>query len=243
LEANTAAYYGRLEKARELSRQGVARILHVGLKEPAAGGEAEAALREALFGNAREARQRSAAALRLSTGRDVEYEAAWALSLAGDSAQALALAKDLAARFPQDTIVQYNYLPTIHAQLALNRKDYAEAIGVLQNAAPYELGNTGNYPFTSLQVVYVRGVAYLAKRQDEGLKAAAEFQKIIDHRGIVINEPIGAMAYLGLARARAMQGDTARAKAAYQDFLMLWKDADPGIPILKEAKAEYARLQ
>ncbi len=242
-EVETAAYYGRLQKARELTRQGVAAALHYGLKEVTAGAEAEAALREALFGNAREAREQAAATLRLSSGRDVEYEAAWALALAGDAAQAEMLAKDLATRFAEDTIVQYLYLPTIQAQLALNRKDFAKAMESLEMAAPYELGNPGNYPFISLHPVYVCGTTYLAKDQGEGTQAAAEFQKIIDHRGAVANQPIGALAHLQLGRAYATSGDTAKAKAAYQDFLELWKDADPNIPILKEAKAEYAKLQ
>jgi ATP/maltotriose-dependent transcriptional regulator MalT len=158
--------------------------------------------------------------------------------------RAQALADDLGKRFPEDTGVQFNYLPTIHAQLALNHSDpvkssgagSSKAIEALQAAAPYELGtNGGLYP------VYVRGVAYLAGHQ--GVEAAAEFQKILDHRGVVGNEPIGALAHLGLARAYALQGDTAKARAAYNDFFTLWKDADPDIPILRAAKSEYAKLQ
>ena len=140
----------------------------------------------------------------------------------------------LARQFPKDTAVQYCYLPTIRALLALNHKDSSKAIELLQAATPYELGTaSGLYP------VYVRGEAYLAARQSS--EAATEFQKILDHRGVVQNEPIGALAHLGLARA--MQGDTTKAKAAYQDFLTLWKDADPDIPIFRQAKAEYAKLQ
>ena len=138
--------------------------------------------------------------------------------------------------------MQFNYLPTIHAQLALIRMDHSKAIEILQAAAPYELGTpSGNAYSPGLYPVYVRGEAYLAAHQ--GGEAAAEFQKILDHRGIVLNEPIGALAHLELARAYALQGDIAKAKAAYQDFLTLWKDADPDIPILKEAKAEYAKLK
>jgi tetratricopeptide (TPR) repeat protein len=236
LEANTAAYSGRLGKAREFSRLAVGSAERVEEKETAAGYEADAALREALFGNAAEAQQRAAAALALSTGRDVQYGAALALAMAGDAARAQVLADDLARRFPEDTVVQFNYLPTIQAQLALVSNDASKAIGTLQSAAPYELGSIG-----TLYPVYVRGQAYLAGHQ--GNEAAAEFQKILDHRGVVQNAPIGALAHLGLARAHALQGDSAKSRTAYNDFLTLWKGADPNIPILLEARAEYAKLK
>ena len=232
-EADTAAYSGQLGKARELSPRAVASAQHAEEKETAASYEASAALREALFGYPAEARQRVAAALELSTGRDVQYAAALALALIGDAARAQALTDVLSKRYPEDTIVQFMELPNLHAQLALSHNDAPKAIAALQAAEPYELGDL--YP------VYVRGEAYLAAH--EGSKAAGEFQKILDHRGIVVNEPIGALAHLGLARAHILQGDTAKALAAYKDFLTLWKDADPDIPILKEAKAEYAKLQ
>jgi serine/threonine protein kinase/predicted Zn-dependent protease len=242
LEADTAAYSGRLREARVFSRRAEASAERAEEKETAASYQADAALREALFGNAAEARQRAAAALGLSTGRDVKYGAALALALAGDAVRAQALADDLAKRFPEDTVVQFNYLPTLHAQLALSRNDASKAIEALQAAAPYELGDpTEAFNLVSLYPVYVRGEAYLAGHQETD--AAAEFQKIRDHRGVVFNEPIGALAHLQLGRAYALQGDTAKAKAAYQDFLTLWKDADPDIPILKEAKAEYAKVQ
>ena len=241
-EADTNAYSGRLQRARELSRQSVAGIQGLGLKGVAAAVEANAGVREALFGNAKEARQTAEAALGLSRGRDVQYAATFALALAGDAAQAQTLANDLAVRFPEDTIVQYNYLPTIHAQLALNRRDFAKATEALQTAALYELGNPGNFPVIALHPVYVRGTVSLAMHKEDGRQAAAEFQKILDHRGIVINEPIGALAHLQLGRAYVLQGDAAKARAAYQDFLTLWKDADPDIPILKQAKMEYAKL-
>jgi serine/threonine protein kinase/Flp pilus assembly protein TadD len=241
-EADTAAYSGRLEKARENSRRAVASAEKAGEKETAAGYEAEAALREALFGNRVEAQLRAGVALGLSTGRDVQYGAALALAMAGDAARALALEDDLAKRFPEDTIVQFNYLPTVWAQLALTRNDSSKAIEVLQAVAPYELGIPGAGAFTpALYPVHVRGEAYLSALQ--GSKAAAEFQKMLDCRGVVQNEPIGALANLGLARAYALQGDTTKAKKSYQDFLTLWKDADPDIPILIAAKAEYAELQ
>jgi serine/threonine protein kinase/Flp pilus assembly protein TadD len=240
-EADTAAYSGRLGEAQEFSRRAVASAERAEEKEVAANYEAEAALREALFGNAAEARQRAAAALALSTGRDVQDGAALGLALAGDAARAQVLADDLGERFPDDTIVEFNHLPTLHAQLALSRNDTAKAIEVLKAAGPYELGSVGNVGNFTLYPVYVRGEAYLAARQ--GSEAAAEFQKVLDHRGIVLNEPIGALAHLQIGRAYAMQGDTAKAKTAYNDFLTLWKDADPDIPILQQAKAEYAKLQ
>jgi predicted Zn-dependent protease len=236
-EADKEAYFGHLRKARELSRQAVVSAERAEEKETAAGYEAEAAQREALFGNVAEARQRTAAALRLSTGRDVHNGAALALALEGDAARAQTLADDLSKRFPADTIVQFNFLPTIRAQVMLSRNDSSKAICVLQASSPYELGAVGN----ALYPVYVRGEAYLAGHQ--GSEAAAEFQKILDHRGVVVNEPIAALAHLGLARAHTLQGDTAKARAAYKDFLANWRDADPDIPILKQAKVEYAKLQ
>jgi hypothetical protein len=241
-EGDTTAYSGRLGVAREFSRRAVASAERAEEKETAASYEAEAALREAVFGNATEARQRAAAALALSTGRDVQYGAALALALARDASRAQALADDLAKRFPEDTLVKFNYLPTIHAQVALSRNDSSKAIDTLQAATPYELGSPGSSAFsTALYPAYVRGEAYLVGHQVS--EAAAEFQKILDHRGIVANSPIGALAHLQIGRAYAMQGESARAKAAYQDFLTLWKDADPDIPIFIAAKAEYAKLQ
>jgi eukaryotic-like serine/threonine-protein kinase len=144
----------------------------------------------------------------------------------------------LGKRFPEDTIVQFNYLPTLRAKIAVNRGKAAYAIENLRAAAPYELGDVGP---TSLYPIYVRGEAYLAAHH--GSTAAAEFQKILTHPGVVFNEPIGALAHLQIGRAYAMAGHTAKAKSAYQDFLGLWKDADPDIPMLKQAKTEYAKLQ
>jgi tetratricopeptide (TPR) repeat protein len=235
-EAYTAAYSGRLMRARQFSARAIASAERVEEKETAASYEAATALREALFGNAPEAKQRVGAALGLSTGRDVMYGTALALALAGGSAQAQALADGLAKGFPEDTIVQFNYLPTLRAQLALSRNDASKAIEVLQAAVPYELGS-----YCALYPAYVRGQAYLAAHQ--GSEATAEFQKILTHRGIVVYDPIGALARLGLARAYDLQGDTAKARAAYQDFLTLWKDADADIPIFIAAQAEYAKLQ
>jgi eukaryotic-like serine/threonine-protein kinase len=240
--AATAAYFGQLAKARELSHQAMASAEHAGEKERAARFQSSSAVREALFGNTDEARRRAVTALELSKSKDAEGVADLALALAGDSPRARALANKLGKRFPEDTIVQFNYLSAIRAQLELSHKNSAIAVQELQVALPYELGIGGTVLFlTNLYPVYVRGEAYLALHQ--GSEAAAEFQKIIDHRGIVLNEPIGALAHLQIGRAYAMQGDTAKAKAAYQDFLTLWKYADPDIPILKQAKAEYAKLQ
>jgi len=169
-----------------------------------------------------------------------------ALAFAGDTKgtqlQVEKLANDLAKRFPEDTLVQFNYLPTIHAQLALNRTNPSKAIEALQASSPYELATTAvHFNFIGLYPVYVRGEAYLAAHQ--GREAAAEFQKILDHRGVVTNGPIGALAHFEMARAYALADETAKARSAYQDFFTLWKDADPDIPILKEAKAKYAKLQ
>jgi hypothetical protein len=242
LEAETHAYSGRLAKAREFSRRAVAAVERTEEKETAAGYEAGAALREALFGNAAEARQQAAAALKLSTGRDVQYGAALALALVGDTARAQALAEGLARRFSEDTIVEFNYLPALSAQLALNRANPAKAIDALQAATPYELGlpSTGTLN-VALYPVYLRGEAQLAGHR--GNEAAGEFQKILDHPGVMTNEPIGALTHLGLARAYALQGDAARARTAYEDFFTLWKGADPEIPILREAKTEYGKLK
>ena len=245
-EADATAYSGQLRKARGFSRQAVASALKAGEKETASGYEAGAALREALFRNPAEARQRAAAALALATPRDVEYGIALALTLTNTNkssqAQVTNMMDDLARRFPQDTVVQFNYLPTIKALVEMNLGNPAKAIEIMEAARPYELGSPSNISMSlSMYPVYVRGLAYLSAKQ--GIKATAEFQRILAHRGIVQTEPIGALAHLGLARAYALQGDTAKAKAVYQEFLTLWKDADPDIPILKQAKAEYAKLQ
>jgi eukaryotic-like serine/threonine-protein kinase len=173
----------------------------------------------------------------------VQYGAALALAYAEDDKRARTLTDDLSKRFPEDTIVQFNCLPTLRAKSALSRRNASEALENLRAATPYELGVTtsSTYAWNALYPVFVRGEAYLAAPQ--GREAAAEFQKIIDHRGVVGNGTIGVLAHLGLARAYVLQGDTAKARAAYKDFLALWKDADPDIPILKQAKAEYAKLK
>ena len=205
--------------------------------------ETGAAVWEAFFGDAPEARRSAMAALELSKGRDVEYGAAFALALSGDSSRPQALTNDLERRFPEDTEVRFIYVPTLRAVLALNNGEPRNAIELLKTAVPYELAVPGSWFgfFGALYPVYVRGHAYMAAHQ--GAEAAAEFQKILDHRGIVVSDPIGALAHLQLGRALAMSPDKTKAKTAYQDFLTLWKDADPNVPILKQAKAEFARLQ
>jgi serine/threonine protein kinase/Flp pilus assembly protein TadD len=242
LEAGTAGYAGRLGKAREFSLRAIASAKRAGENEAAAAYEIDAALREAVYGNSKLASQHATAALALSEGRDVQAGAALALALAGNN-RAQTLLDPLAGRFPEDTIVQFIYVPTIQAQLALSERAPEKAIKVLEAVVPYELGSSGNSAvFTSsLYPIYVRGQAYLASHQ--GAEASAEFERILNWRGVVLNEPIGALAYLGLARANAMQSETTQARAAYQDFFTLWKDADPDIPVLKQAKTEAAALR
>ena len=240
-ESDTAAYSGQFAKARELTRRAAESAQRADEKETAAVYEAEGAVREALVGNSALARQQAQAALALSNGTDVEAISATALALAGDSAQSQRLASDLGKRFPESTVVQSNYLPTIGATNALQAHAAGKAIDALTTTAPYELGGSAQAVNFALYPVYFRGSAFLAAHQ--GNAAASEFQKILDHPGVVVNEPIGALANLQLGRAYATQGDTAKAIAAYKDFLTLWKDADPDIPILKQAKAEYAKLQ
>ena len=243
-EAFALAYSGHLEQARKATRRAVDQAQQAAQRERASLWETGAAVREAFFGNASEARKRATAARALSKDREVEYGAAFALALSGDSLGSKELADDLERRFPEDTGVRFSYLPTLRARLALNHGDTSKAIELLQVAAPHELGaprSSIHALFGALYPVYVRGEAYLAAHQ--GAEAATEFQKILDHRGIVVSDPIGALAHLQIGRAYAMQGDSAKAKAVYQDFLTLWRDADPDIPILKQAKAEYAKLQ
>jgi serine/threonine protein kinase/tetratricopeptide (TPR) repeat protein len=243
-EALVAAHSGRLQQASSASRRAMDLAQQSGQPEAAATFETAAAVWEALFGNAVGARRHAAAALDVSKGRDVEYAAAVALALAGDFARSEALASDLEKRFPEDTSVRFSYLPTLRALFALNHSQPSHAIELLQVAVPYELAVPGIAFFANfggLYPVYVRGEALLAAHQ--GAEAAVEFQKILDHRGIVLADPIGALAHLQLGRAYTLSGDKTKAKTAYQDFLTLWKDADPGIPILKQARAEYAKLQ
>jgi eukaryotic-like serine/threonine-protein kinase len=252
MAADTAAYSGRLEEARKLTQQAMDSANRLGEKEAAATYSFLAGLREALFGNVDEARRIATSAANRPSGHDAEYARALTLAFSGDDGRAQTLAEDLAKSFPESTIVQFNFLPTLRGRLAFNRGNSTEAIEALQAAAPYELGLTtySSFGWNALYPVYVRGEAFLAARR--GKEAAAEFLKILNHRGMVLNGPIGALAHLQLGRAYAMQAqsaegadaETARAKAraAYQDFLTLWKNADPDVPILKQAKAESAKL-
>jgi serine/threonine protein kinase/tetratricopeptide (TPR) repeat protein len=243
LEADTAAYSGRLRSARGFSRQATDSAERAQEKEVAALYSTLWALREALFGNAEEARRRATSAMQRSTGRDVQFGSALALAYAGDGARAQALSDDLGKRFPEDTLVQLNFLPTLRAKLSISRGNASEAVETLRVAGPTELGQTkfSTYGWNVMYPVYLRAEAYLAARQ--GSEAAIEFQKIVNHAGVVVNQPIGALARLGLARAYVLQGDTAKAKGAYQDFLTLWKDADPEVPVFMAAKSEYAKLK
>ena len=240
-ESDTAAYAGQLSRAEDLTSRAMASAEQAGEKETAASYQAEAALREAVAGDFAQARTQAAAAVKISSGRDTEAAAALALALAGDAAQAQTLVASLAKTFPQDTIVQFNYLPTINAAIALDQNAPQKAIADLQAASPYELGIPNQRVFLNLYPVYVRGLAYLAAHQ--GVQAATEFQKILSHAGVAQNEVIFPLARLGLARARALSGDKPGARKAYQDFLGLWQHADASTPILKQAKSEYAKLQ
>jgi DNA-binding winged helix-turn-helix (wHTH) protein/tetratricopeptide (TPR) repeat protein len=237
-ESKTAAYYGRLKQSRDYLRQAIVSGGRAGERELPFLFEAWAAESEALAGNDGVARRQASEAIANSSGRDAQAVAALGLALAGEVNRPEMMADELAKRFPQDTLVQFNYLPTIRAQLAMNRKDPSKAIEALRVAAPYEMGAMDGS--NALYAVFLRGQAYLMARQ--GSAAATEFQKVLDHRGIVLNELIGALAHLQLGRAYAVSGDTVKAKAAYGDFLTLWKDADPDIPILKEAKSEFTKL-
>jgi eukaryotic-like serine/threonine-protein kinase len=268
LASDTEAYVGHVGKARELAKRAIDSAVRADSKESGGVWQTNAALQQVAYGYTAEARQSAAEALKLAPeSQGVEVEAALAFAMAGDTARADSLAQDLGKRFPQDTLIQSLWLPAIQAQLALDKRNPASALNSLQAATfPLELGQIAFVTNMScLYHVYIRGEAHLAAGQ--GSAAAAEFQKIIDHSGIVWNCWTGALAHLGVARANALEagydrGGTAalrrpakessaadrdaarvRALAAYKDFLTLWKDADPGIPILKQAKAEYAKLQ
>ena len=244
LEAFGLAYSGHLQQARKKSRRAVDLAQQAAQRERAALFEAGAALWEAFFGNA--PRQGKARWRHSSFPR----AGMWSMALPlpwpsrGILPESQRLANDLERRFPEDTSVRFSYLPALRALLALNQSEPSKAIELLQIAVPYDLGappSSFHGFFGAFYPIYVRGEAYLAAHQ--GAEAAAEFQKILDHRGIVVSDPIGALAHLQLGRAFALSGDKTKAKTAYQDFLTLWKDADPDIPILKQAKAEYAKLQ
>jgi tetratricopeptide (TPR) repeat protein len=198
-------------------------------------------LREVEFGNAAEGLKQAREALALAPGRDVKVEAALALSRSGDVAAAQKLVDALNQEFPLDTLMQNYWLPTVRAAIALQRHDSAKAIEILHASIPYELADPPPFSAGTMYPVYLRGEAYLAS--GNGALAGAEFQKILDHPGVIVNFPLSALSHLGFARARGLSGDSAGTRTSYQDFFGLWKDADPDIPILKQAKAEYAKLQ
>jgi eukaryotic-like serine/threonine-protein kinase len=253
LDADTEAYAGHLHKATELTKRAADSAIRVDSKEGGAIAQAIAAQREAAYGFPAEARLSAAEALKLvPDSQGVAVEAALAFAMAGDTVRAEALAHDMAKRFPLDTQMQALWLPAIRGQLALDTKNPASALKVLEVDSKLELGSISFVlNLSCLYPTYVRGEAYLAVGQ--GKQAVAEFQKVIDRSGIVWNCWTGALAHLGVARANALQAKTSagadadaarvRALAAYKEFLTLWKDADTDIPILQQAKAEYAKLQ
>ncbi|HTQ59070.1 MAG TPA: protein kinase [Candidatus Solibacter sp.] len=242
-ESDTAAFYGLLTSARRLSQRAIDSANASESKETAAAWQMDSALREAEFNNISRSRQEITSALAEAPTRDVSVLAALALSRIGDVDRAERMAHDLAQRFPLNTAINRYWLPVIHASIEMRRKNPAKALDDLRTTAEYELGT----PLPQFEVggslypVYIRGQVYLSLHQ--GKEAATEFQKFLDHRGVVVNCPLGALAHLELGRAYAVQGDTNRSRAAYQDFFRLWKDADPKIPVLVVAKSEYATLK
>ena len=240
-QSDTEGYYGRLAAARDFARRAVDSAIRADSKETAALWQANGALREAEFGNAAQARQAANAALSLSPGRDVKVLAAVAFARAGDIPHARALADELEKTYPTNTTLKLYWFPIVRAAIALGNQKPSDAVVALEAVAPYEFGEPPPFQIGTIYAAYIRGEAYLASH--DGATAAREFQKFLDHRGLVVNYPLASLARLGLARAYALSGDTAKAKATYQDFLKLWKDADPDTPVLKEAKAEYAKPQ
>jgi predicted Zn-dependent protease len=240
-QSDTEAYFGHLAKAREFSERAVASARRADAPEAAALWQADAALHEVEVGNLKAARQNALAALDLMAGKDVSCLAALALARAGDVTRAKKIASRLNNEFRDDTLVQGYWLPAIRAASDINEKKAANAIESLKPAAAYELGQAGPLQLGMLYPIYLRGEAYLESGQ--GKEAAGEFERTLDHRGIVLNFPLGALARLGLARSYALQGDAPKARAAYKEFLTLWKDADPDVPILQQASAEYAKLK
>jgi tetratricopeptide (TPR) repeat protein len=243
LEALRLAGSARLQDARRTAAIAAAIAKQSGRLERAALFELATAVWEALYGNPAAARQKVTTALALGRGGEVDYAAALALAVSGDVSRSRALADGLARDYPEDTSVQFMYLPTLRALYALNARDVTAAIQSLQTASRFDLAMGGigfkGY-FGKLYPIYVRGLAYLAAQQP--VEATAEFQRIVDHRSIVLVDPVDPLARLQLARALALSGDTVKAKSAYSDLLTLWKNADADIPVLKEARAEYARL-
>jgi serine/threonine protein kinase/tetratricopeptide (TPR) repeat protein len=240
-QSDSYAYFGRLNQARDFSRRAVDSAIRSDSKETAALWQANAALREAEFGNVGNAKQGITAALALAPGRDVRVFSALALARIGETARAQVLVDDLEKNYATNTVLKLYWLPTAKAAIALKKEDPSQVIRILEAAAPYELGSPPPVQVGTLYPAYLRGNAYLLAHN--GSAAAAEFQKVVSHPGVVVNFVTACMARLQIARAYAIAGDTAKAKLAYQDFLTTWKDADPDIPVLKAAEAEYARLQ
>jgi eukaryotic-like serine/threonine-protein kinase len=238
-QSDTEAYYGRMERARDFSRRAMDSAVRADAKEIAALWQVNAALREAELGNSTRARRGAEAALALSSGRNVLVVGALTLARSGDVARAKALADVLRKNYPTNTLVQLYWLPTIDAAVKLDTGNSAPAIADLEPASAYELGQADMF-INYIYPAYVRGQAYLSAHN--GASAAVEFQKLLDRRPLVENFVTAALVHLEIGRAYAMAGDAARARAAYQDFFTLWKDADPDIPILKQAKAEYRKL-
>jgi tetratricopeptide (TPR) repeat protein len=234
---------GQMRQARSMWERAIALAQQADKRETAAIYKAAEAVCEAHFGNDAAAKEHARSALKIAKGRDVEYAAAFALELSGESSESQRLAADLEKRFPEDTPVQFEYLPTLHALFALAHRAPSDAVDRLQRAVPYDFAMPGTAffaKFGGLYPAYVRGEAYLAA--GHGAEAAAEFQKVLNHRGIVLADPIGALAHLQLGRAYVVAGNMTKARSAYQDFFTLWKNADQDIPVLKQAKAGYAKL-
>jgi eukaryotic-like serine/threonine-protein kinase len=240
-QSDSEAYYGRLAKARDFSRRAVDSAVRNDSKETGALWQVNAALREAEFGNTAVAKQQITAALALAPGRDVKLFAGLAMARIGETAGAKAIFDDMEKTYPSNLLMKDYWLPTIKAATELSANNPTQAVLSLEAASPYELGAPPQLQVATMYPVYIRGQAQLAARN--GAAAATEFQKFLDHRGITLNFPLGALAHLGLARAYAMQGDSPKARAAYNDFFTLWKDADPDIPILQQAKSESANLK
>jgi tetratricopeptide (TPR) repeat protein len=238
IQSNSAAYAGQFVKAREFSNRSIESAVRADIKERGGAHQATSAVREAFVGNSPLALLQARSALALSNNRGVSAISGIALGLAGETLEATRLGDDLSKKYAQDTMLQFDLVPMIRAAVFLHDKKGAQGIEVLAPSARYELGGVG--PGFALIPAYLRGLTYLQLKQ--GSQAAAEFQKILDHPGVVENSVIVPLAHLGLARSYALTGDTAKSRTAYQDFLALWKDADPDIPILQQAKSEYAKL-